>query len=100
MTVEREEIDVLWKTLKDVGDVVGQAQAFNRSNSYILMEIVRDIARTQADPQKYLADLFERISARADVGPIEREAHPVNAEFRNTISQFFSLAGKNLKKPV
>jgi hypothetical protein len=99
MTADRDEIDTLWKTLKDVGDIVGQAQALNRSNSYILMELVRDIARVQPNPQKYLADMFERISARADKGPIEKEAHPVNAEFRDAISQFFSLAGKNLRVP-
>ena len=93
-----DELAALWKTLKDVGEVVGQAQAFNRMSSYILMEIVRDIARAQPDPHKYLASMFERISARADKGPIEKEAHPVNAEFRNAIAQFFSKAEHNLKR--
>jgi hypothetical protein len=92
--------DDLWKTLKEVGAAVGQAQAFNRSNSYILMELVRDLARVQPDPQQYLSDVFERVSARADLGPIEEEAHPSTVEFRNALSQFFVLAGKNLEKRV
>ena len=91
-----EEFEALWKTLKDVSEAVGQAQAFNRMSSYILMEIVRDLARTQPDPHKYLAGMFERISARADQGPIEKEAHPVNAEFRDAISRFFATAGKGI----
>lgn len=94
-----EEAEALWQTLREIGDVVGQAQAFNRANNAILMELVRDLAKTTPDPHKYLADLFERISARADKGPIEKEAHPVNAEFRDAISRFFATAGKNLKKP-
>jgi hypothetical protein len=56
------------------------------------MEVVRDIARSQPNPQKYLAGMFERISARADQAPIEMEAHPVSAEFRNFLSIFFSKA--------
>jgi hypothetical protein len=82
--------------LKLIGDALGQAQAMNRANQYILMEVVRDLARTQADSQKYLASLFERISGRADQGPVVKELHPVNAEFRLAISTFFSKAGLGL----
>lgn len=92
-----DELEALWKTLKDVGEVVGQAQAMNRMNSHILMEAVTDLAKNSPDPHKYLADMFERISARADQGPIEKEAHPVSVEFRDAISRFFALAGKRLR---
>ena len=95
MTAEEEAI---WKTMEELGAALTQAQAFNRAYNYILMEIVRDIARSQPDPHKYIADMFERISARADLRPIEREAHPVTVEFRDTIANFFSTAGKNLTK--
>ncbi len=95
MTAEEEAI---WKTMEDLAAALSQAQAFNRAHSSILMEIVRDIARSQSDPHKYISDMFERISARADLRPIEREAHPVTAEFRETIASFFSTAGKNLTK--
>jgi hypothetical protein len=92
------EMEALWSTLKTVGEAVGQAQAFNHAHSYILMEIVRDLARTTPDPYKYLANMFERISARADQGAIEKEAHPVTVEFRDTIARFFSKAGQGLTK--
>ena len=82
--------------LRQLLDLIGQAQAINKANSYILMEIVRDIARSKPDSHKYLAEMFERISARADQSPVEREAHPVQAEFRLAISTFFSLAQKGL----
>jgi hypothetical protein len=95
MTAEEEAI---WKTMEDLGAALAQAQAFNRAHNHILMEIVRDIARSQPDPHKYVSDMFERISARADRRPIEREAHPVTAEFRDAIARFFSTAGKNLTK--
>ncbi|AZO69952.1 hypothetical protein [Mesorhizobium sp. M1D.F.Ca.ET.043.01.1.1] len=73
-----------------------QAQAINQANQYILMEVVRDLASAKQDPERYLSDMFERISARADRGPIEKEAHPVNLEFRNTISMFFAKARHKL----
>src|SRR5437588_13099732 len=83
------ELDELWSTLKDISYTLGQAQAFNRTNSFIFMEVIRDLARMSSDPDRYLAGMFERISARADQGPIEKEAHPVNAEFRAALEQFF-----------
>ena len=84
--------------VKRIVDSLGQAQAINRANHFILAEVVNDMARQSKDPEKYLATMFERISARADRTPIEKEAHPVNAEFRWTIETFFSLARKRLKK--
>jgi hypothetical protein len=95
---DSDEAEAIWKTLEELGAVLAQAQAFNRAHNSILMEIVRDIARSQPDPHKYISDMFERISARADLRPIEREAHPVTVEFRDTIASFFSIADKNLTK--
>jgi hypothetical protein len=93
-----DDIDEPWKTMKAMADAIGQTQALNRANSYILMEIVRDLARTTVDPHKYISDMFERISARADQGEIEGEAHPVSAEFRDQIARFFSKAAHGLAK--
>lgn len=69
---------------------VGDAQASNQAVEYILLEIVHDIARTQPHPDRYLSDLFEKVSARADQGPIEHEAHPVTGEFRKIVATFFA----------
>ena len=46
--------------LRELLNLVGQAQAINKANSYILMEIVRDIARSKPDSHKYLAEMFEK----------------------------------------
>jgi hypothetical protein len=85
------------KTFQMIVESLGQAQAINHANSYILMEVVRNLARASTDPHRYLANMFERVSARADQGPIEREAHPINVEFRDAISCFFANAEKGLK---
>ncbi len=84
-----QEIEALFKRL--IADL-GAVQAMNLANNFILMEAVSDLAGLSKDPQKYIAGMFERISARADQDAIEKEAHPVNAEFRRIISTFFSVA--------
>jgi hypothetical protein len=85
--------------LREMADLIGQAQAINQAQSYILLEIVRDIARSQPDPHKYISNMFEKVSARADkVVPIEREGHQVSSEFRWQIETFFQLAGKEFRK--
>ena len=85
--------------IRNITEALGQAQAINQVNNYILVEIVCDLAKTTPDPHKYLANMFERISARADQGPVEQEAHKVNAEFRLKLSTFFATADRALKKP-
>ncbi|MER9936507.1 hypothetical protein [Mesorhizobium sp. M0088] len=95
--MDNDDLQVLLSTMKQVGDTLGQAQAINQANQYILMEVVRDLARASDDPDRYLSGMFERISGRADQGPIEKEAHPVAMEFRNTISLFFAKARHNLE---
>jgi hypothetical protein len=87
-----------YEMLKEIADSLGQAQARNRANSYILMEVVRDLAKMAKDSDEYLANMFERISARADQGEIESEAHPVTAEFREVIATFFAVARNSLKR--
>jgi hypothetical protein len=77
--------------LREMADLIGQAQAINQAQSYILLEIVRDIARSQPDPHKYISNMFEKVSALADkVVP--------NSEFRWQIETFFQLAGKEFRK--
>src|SRR5256885_758135 len=68
MTTEEEAI---WKTLEEFGAVLAQAQAFNRAHNSILMEIVRDIARSQPDPHKYIADMFERIRSEEHTSELQ-----------------------------
>lgn len=91
-----EEERPLDEVLQEYGDLIGMGQAKDRACLYILMDVVRQLARNSPKPQAYLASMFERISARADQSPVESEGHPVTAEFRETIATFFSVAGHNL----
>ena len=83
--------------LRSLQFAVGQCQAMNIANLYILTEVVTDLATATPDPEKYLAGMFERISARSDNEPIEKEGHPVNVELRETISGFFAVITKRLR---
>lgn len=89
-----EEFNALMALLRRMGESLGQQQAHSMRNSYILQEVVRDLAKTQPDPLRYVAGMFERVSARADQGDPKDEAHPVTAEFREATAQFFEQAGR------
>ena len=76
--------------------MLGKLKHCNRMSSYILMEIVRDIARAQPDPPQIFSKHVSNALAHAPIkGPIEKEAHPVNAEFRNAIAQSL-FQGRNI----
>jgi hypothetical protein len=82
--------------IKQLVDATGFTQAVAFTNQYILMEVVRSLARSSNDPRKYLSDMFEMVSARNDRTPLDKQSHPVNAEMNNIISQFFVNAGKGI----
>jgi hypothetical protein len=83
--------------LRGLQYAVGQCQAINLANLFILTEVVTDLARAEPNPERYLAGMFEKISVRADNEPIEKESHPVNVELRETISGFFAMVTKRLR---
>lgn len=91
-------MDMSEEALKKLVGAVGSAQAMGLLNNHILMELVSEAAHKSSNPHTFLATLFERISARADISPIEKEAHPVNAEFRELLSTFFSTAAKRFPR--
>ena len=84
--------------LKKLIAAVGRNQAMNLLNNHILMELVSETAHKSKNPHKLLATMFERISVRADLSPIESEAHPAIAEYRELLSIFFSTAAKRFPK--
>jgi hypothetical protein len=79
-----------------VNEALIASQSRMLAHHYILTEVVYDLARTQPAPKKYLANMFERVSARMDQTPIEEEAPPVNAAMRDVVARFFSKAGQHL----
>ena len=83
-----------WVTQISQGVMVAQSAAL--ANQYILMELVRTIARDAPDPHEALAGLFERVMARMDQWPLDEQGHPVEAEMRRLIETFFTRAGDGL----
>jgi len=58
------------------------------------MEVVRDLAGATPDHDRYLASMFERVSARLDQAPIEQEQETSVANMRESIDIFFVKARK------
>jgi hypothetical protein len=69
---------------------VRRMHALNLVNSDPLAEIVRDLADAANDRHDYLVRMFERISARADQLPIERQSLLTSDLFREELSKFFA----------
>lgn len=84
--------DPLAVMFKEMGDAIGIAQAIALGTQFILLEVVRELAKTQPDPHAFIAGLFEKVSARLDQMPIEEESRPATIEMRRSISTFFSKA--------
>ena len=65
------------------------------ANQYILVEIVREIARTQPDPQRYIAGLYERVIGRAEQKPVDKQSK-FDANFREAVEAVLLKAGNSL----
>lgn len=77
-------------------DLIRYLSGSNRALRFILLEVVRDLARSTTDPKAYLDGLFERTSAKADHASLADEAHPETVEFRLALADFFAVATKSL----
>jgi hypothetical protein len=71
-------------------DSVRHMHALNLVNNYLLAEIVRDLADAANNRHDYLVGVFERISARADQLPVEKQSHRISDLFREELSEFFA----------
>lgn len=85
--------------LKEIGDSVRHAQAVNLANSYLLTEIVRDLADAARNRHDYLVDMFERINAHVNQLSLENQSHQVNGLVRVELSKFFAQVAKSPKAP-
>ncbi|WP_454916367.1 hypothetical protein [Xanthobacter sediminis] len=71
---------------------VAVEQARSMVQHFVLRDLVIQLARTQGDPEGYVAAMFERISALVD--QCEPAGKPeVEAEMRWYVEQFFTQAG-------
>jgi len=62
----------------------------------VLREIVVDLALGRPNAPAYLADLFERISARMDVLSPNEEAEPIPSAMRAELEKFFVRTGERM----
>ena len=90
---ENQELE--WARRITEGLVGAQSRAL--ANQFILMEVVRLLARPSDDPHRLLSSLFEQVGARLNRAPAEDEAKPVIAATRNAIAHFFAEAGQSLE---
>ena len=81
-------------TLETLADSLRHAEAVVRTNSFLLGEIVDDLANRARNRHDYLASMFERISTRVDKLPIEKNAPAVSDLIREELSKFFASVAK------
>jgi len=79
-------------SIEQLADAVRRTQAATLANSFVLREILRDLAGSGRNRHAYLADMFERIGARADRLPIATDADSaiVGDMFREELAKFFA----------
>jgi hypothetical protein len=80
--------------LETIAASLRDARAAALANSYVLAEIVRDLADSARNRHDYLADMFARISARAERSPIEGPPNGLRALFREELSIFFARVAR------
>ncbi|HEY0085140.1 MAG TPA: hypothetical protein VGB65_04440 [Allosphingosinicella sp.] len=68
----------------------GSALALN----YILMEVVRYLARQSGDPEKLLSGLYEGVYARLDNAPADKPHKQAELDMIDTVDRFFANARK------
>lgn len=82
-------------TLESLADSLRHAQAVGHVNGFLLGEIVHDLADRARNRHDYLASMFERISARLDKLPIEKNSPLVSDLVREELSKFFASVAKS-----
>jgi len=60
--------------------------------NFILMEVVRQLARESGDPQTYLSRLYDGIYSRLDSAPADQPEKQAELDMRDTIDRFFANA--------
>jgi hypothetical protein len=94
--MEDNELSAIFK---EIGESLRRAQALNLANNYLLAEIVRQLADSAANRHDYLVGMFERVSARAEQSPFERQSDQTNGLLRVELSKFFAQVARSPKAP-
>jgi hypothetical protein len=83
---------------KQLADAVFQTQGTGLAVYHILLELTLRVVRSQPDPSGLLKSMFEAISAKLDVNSFESQKKTASAWERETISTFFSVAEKAVRR--
>ena len=83
-------------------DAIKTAQALALSTQYIVREMLADVARLHAAPDRYLADLYERVARKtdpqdADLGKPEKKVY---GDARTLLADIFGVASNRLRSTV
>ena len=83
---------------KIINEGIVTSQAMGLTASYIMMEVVIEMARRSDYPLSFVDKMHEKIFARMDKQPLEQELRPVNAFQRESVDLFFTSAKRSLQK--
>jgi hypothetical protein len=82
------EQDLIDGLIQALAHTQGSALALN----FILMEVVRYLARQSGDPEKFLSGLYDGIYARLDNAPVAKAVKQAELDMQDTIDRFFANA--------
>lgn len=75
--------------------IIAHLQATSIALQYIQTETLRDLARTQPDPRKYLSNVFDRVVGRLENRPPEKWGR-LDSSIQQSIERIFKHAGRGL----
>lgn len=67
------------------------ARAYSRLNSYLLAEIIKQVVTMKDDPDRFLADVMERIETRAEQVVFSNESFTNKLELNKAMIGFFEM---------
>jgi len=74
---------------------IAHLQATSIALQYIQTETLRDLARTQPDPRKYLSNVFDRVIGRLENRPPDKWGK-ADSNIQESIERIFKHAGRGL----
>ena len=77
----------------DDDDAYARVQAAVMAHTFILGELLSDIARTTPDPHAYLTGMFDRVINRLEQRPLEQQGE-FDTNFRHTVEAIIRAADR------
>jgi hypothetical protein len=81
---------------KEFWQLFGLMQSRTLAHTFILTEMLADIARSQPDPHGYLANVLDRVSTTLDKKPVAEQVLS-DANIRDAVQRLISAADTRLR---